>query len=153
MELDELLKSLDIQSLNVCCAGNLIEVARGTKHIAKRLGRINQVTAHIFPNGKIGGSHYHHTKKEYFAVCGGTIDLYFGMQEIYKKTIPSGSSFFIDSSIAHALHNPYMENAFLVELSNVEFDPSNLHNPKKDVYSFPIIDKDTQKLLRKIHNL
>ncbi|MEK6886129.1 MAG: hypothetical protein AABX17_04140 [Nanoarchaeota archaeon] len=134
------LESLNITKLNSVKEGKLVELARGTEDIRKELGgEINQVTAHIFNWGDKGGNHYHKEKVEVMAVLDGEIlvclvNLKSKLQLV--QTVYAGHRFTLLPNFAHALHNPNQKNAYVLEFSNLRFNPEN---PMNDVYKYPII--------------
>ncbi len=131
---------LNISKLNSVKEGKLVELARGTEDIERELGgKINQVTGHIFEWMDKGGNHYHKQKVEVMAVLEGRIlvclmDLDSKLQIV--QPVVRGYRFTLPQNLVHALYNPNQEKAYLIEFSNLKFNPEK---PMDDVYKHLLI--------------
>ncbi len=131
---------LNISKLNSVKQGKLIEIARGTEEIEKELnGRINQVTGHIFYLEDRGGNHYHKEKIEVMTILEGEILVcLMDIDSKIKMTqmVSAGHRFTLPLGFAHALYNPKPEKVYMLEFSNLRFNPEN---PMNDVYKYSVL--------------
>ena len=104
----------------------LIEVIKHPK-LRKLLGKVEQVNHLIMPQEVTGGNHLH-DKRELFYVLHGNPIFYCAdpnTREVYEFPLKETMIFFIPSGVPHAIRNPNIENAELLELSDTFFNDNN----------------------------
>lgn len=125
----DLFNSLDIRNadnlVTLLSGGRIIEVCRGLKKLSSKIRSLDQITLHEIAAGIVTANHCHQIKYE--------VMLAFEPLEVFLKNLDFGNTirvqigkfqmFDLPPGIAHAIYNPHPVGVYMLELTNLEFDP------------------------------